>query len=191
MEFVWNLCHQREEIFMLKRQSGFTLIEMMVVIALIVVLSAIAIPNYIAWVPKYRLNTAVDNLIVTLQQARLRAIRDNANVVINFDGGANTSMFVDSGVTGDPNDPFDPACRGNGARDCAEPSVGGMEMPAGIQVVGVAFGGGTTLVYNSRGIANAGGNVRLKNNREQYKGVSVSLTGSIRIERSEDGVTWN
>ena len=49
----------------MRKNSGFTLIELMVVIALIVVLSAIAIPNYIAWLPKYRLNSAVDDVLTS------------------------------------------------------------------------------------------------------------------------------
>jgi prepilin-type N-terminal cleavage/methylation domain-containing protein len=191
MKFVSILCRQIKEIFMGKQQSGFTMIELMVVIALVVVLTAIAIPNYINWLPKYRLNSAVDKQFVYLQQARLRAIRDNANVVVNFNANGNSTMFVDSGVTGDVNNPFDPACRGNGTRDCAEPGVGGLQLPAGIQVVEIAFGAGQTLTFNSRGIANLGGHVQLKNDRDQFKGIVVSLAGSIRINSSEDGVNWD
>ena len=177
---------------MVNKNSGFTLLEMMVAIAILVILTSIAIPNFIAWLPKYRLATAADKLFVLLQQARLRAIRDNANVVLNFDGNGNCTAFVDSGVTGDPNDPFDQACRNSGVQDCAEPALGVLPLPAGIVPVDISFSGDSTLVFTSRGMTNSDfGHVRLTNGRDQYKGITVTRAGSIRTSGSADGVTWD
>ena len=90
----------------MRDKSGFTLVEMMVVIAVLGVLTAIAIPNYIAWLPKFRANSAARQLFTDLQYARMRAISENNYYVIAFDTGANSysiydddeSDFIDVGV---------------------------------------------------------------------------------------------
>ena len=43
---------------MIRKETGISIIELMVVISMIAILSAIAVPNYIAWLPKYRLSNS-------------------------------------------------------------------------------------------------------------------------------------
>jgi prepilin-type N-terminal cleavage/methylation domain-containing protein len=174
----------------MRKTSGFTLIELIVVIALIIILSAIAIPNYIAWLPKYRLNSAVDDVFVTLQQARLQAIRENAPVVVTFNAGTGRyTVFVDNGLTDAATDTFDTALRGNGTRDGEEPVVRRMRVPEGVTLDEVTYAGGQ-ISYNSRGLGESG-HVYMSNNRGGFKGVVTSMTGSIRTSRSDDGSTWD
>jgi type IV fimbrial biogenesis protein FimT len=177
---------------MVKKNSGFTLLELMITIAIFVILTAIAIPNFINWLPKYKLATATDKLFVLMQQARLRAIRDNANVVVNFDGNGNCTAFVDSGVTGDAGAPFDTALRGNGSQDGVEPTIGSFSIPAGITPVDINFSGDQRLVFTSRGMTNSDfGHVYLTNGRDGYKGLTITRSGSIRTSGSSDGVSWD
>ena len=64
--------------------SGFTLIELVVVIALISILSAIAFPMLSQWLPSYRLKGAVQILYADLQKAKLHAVKTNRDVTFNF-----------------------------------------------------------------------------------------------------------
>ena len=53
------------------KQYGFTLIEVMVVVAIIGIVSAIAVPSYISRKPKYDLNRAVRDYFNLLREQLL------------------------------------------------------------------------------------------------------------------------
>ncbi len=65
--------------------SGFSLVELMVVIAIVGVISAFSIPSYIASMPKRRLRAATKELYGIMQQARLIAVRENLSKRIRFE----------------------------------------------------------------------------------------------------------
>jgi prepilin-type N-terminal cleavage/methylation domain-containing protein len=64
----------------LKTGQGFSLIEIMVVIAIIGALTAIGVPNYIAWNQRHQLKSEVGNLAGNLGRARMMAINQNIRV---------------------------------------------------------------------------------------------------------------
>lgn len=68
----------------LRNSRGFTLIELMVVIAIGVALMAIAIPNFETLVYGSSANRATVELIGTLQNARLKAIKTHQPVTVQF-----------------------------------------------------------------------------------------------------------
>lgn len=79
-----KVCECRKDgiIVRLGSVQGFTLMEMMIVVAIIGALSAIAIPNYLAWNQKYQLRGAVGNLYGNLQLARMSAMNQNTTVTV-------------------------------------------------------------------------------------------------------------
>lgn len=62
--------------------GGFTLIEIMVSLAVLGVLIAIAIPSFSNTINRYRINTIRDELTASLQMARSEAIRRGVQIII-------------------------------------------------------------------------------------------------------------
>jgi len=83
----------------MRKQTGFTLIELMIGIALIATVTAIAVPNFIGWLPNYRLRSAVQDLLSNFQKAKLTAVKRNTNTAVCFSTSGYT-IFLD------PNEDF-------------------------------------------------------------------------------------
>ena len=64
----------------LRGKAGFTLTEMMVVVSIVGLLSALAVPNYLDWNRKYQLKNEVSNLNGYLGVARMIAINQNTTI---------------------------------------------------------------------------------------------------------------
>jgi len=75
------------------RQAGFTMVELMIVIAVIAILTAIAVPNIINSLPNYRLKAAARDLYSNMQQAKMKAIKENKDWAIVFDS-ANNRYYI-------------------------------------------------------------------------------------------------
>ncbi len=66
------------------KQSGFTLLEMMIVIGLLSVFAGIAIPNFLSYLPKHRLNGAARQVRGDLMWARMQAVSQNNEFKVFF-----------------------------------------------------------------------------------------------------------
>jgi general secretion pathway protein H len=67
--------------------AGFTLVELLVVLAMIALLVALARPMYAAAIPGARVRAETLNLATTLRQSRNRAISSGRIVAVEFDTG--------------------------------------------------------------------------------------------------------
>ena len=75
----------------MQSSRGFTLIELMVVLAIIAIAAAVAVPSYNSSVEAGRKTSAVNNLVGALQFARSEAItRRSDNVKVCASAGGNT-----------------------------------------------------------------------------------------------------
>lgn len=89
--------------------SGFTIIELMIVLAIAAILAAIAAPSFTATIQDNRLVTQVNELQASLGLARSEAIKQNDNVIIcSINAGScggnwatNWIVFVDLDADGD------------------------------------------------------------------------------------------
>jgi len=78
----------------MKNSSGFTLMELIIVIAIIGVVAAIAVPNFMSYLPNYRLKSATQEMFSNFQKAKLAAVKRNTNTAIIFPGDGYV-VFVD------------------------------------------------------------------------------------------------
>jgi type IV fimbrial biogenesis protein FimT len=146
-----------EEIEIMRKNSGFTITELMVTIAVIAILASVAIPNFLAWLPNYRLRSGAEEIQSTLQFARLTAIKRNATATVTFDIANETYRASVGGQ-----------------------AIRGGRMPAGIDINSASFGG-TSVQFDSRGIANNAGTAVVRNNLGKAKTITVYITGNSRI----------
>ena len=100
--------------------KGFTLIELMVTIAVLAILMAIAVPSFNDFFQRYRLRGAADDVATLLAVARTEAVARNRNVAVVF-SGAGAAWCVGAEGAAEPAAPGDlvvtaPSCNCSG--DC-------------------------------------------------------------------------
>lgn len=81
----------------MRKSSGFTMIELLIILCLMGIIAAIAMPNFMNWRHNYRLKAAAQDVYSHFQLAKLTAVRRNTfcTVVFNKDGGTYT-VFMDT-----------------------------------------------------------------------------------------------
>ena len=168
---------------MIRKETGISIIELMVVISMIAILSAIAVPNYIAWLPKYRLSSSIRDVLSDLEFARGRAIKDNASVVVEFNTGTSSyRIWVDNGATTN---------KDNWTQDSDERTIRSRSTAPGISITGAAFGGNPwpRIRFTGNGLPEVqtvppslgGGTVTLANKTDS-RVVTLSVGGKARIQ---------
>lgn len=176
----------------MRKNSGFSLIELMIVIAIIAIVTAITSPYLITYIYSSKLDSAVVDVQSTMQYAKLRAVRENADVIVTFiTGGGNNgtyTAFVNNGASGGAD---------NWIQDGDEATIRSGTMPNNVDMYDVTFSGSTPLQikFNSRGLPNGtGGHVYMRiASQNRYKGVIVNIAGRPRIVISRAGgatSTW-
>lgn len=83
----------------MRRNIGLTLIELLTVIAIVAILSAIAAPSFSGLIAKKRVEGALTELITDLQFARSEAVQRNTNVRITFGTGCYVIHTIGSTAT--------------------------------------------------------------------------------------------
>lgn len=66
---------------------GFTLLELLVTVAVATILAVVAVPSYQAFIANQRAKTMAQELMLSLMHARSEAIKRNAPVHVNATGG--------------------------------------------------------------------------------------------------------
>ncbi|MFD1217984.1 GspH/FimT family pseudopilin [Microbulbifer celer] len=85
------------------RQNGFTLVELMVVIAVLGIILAIGVPSFRAMIQDYRIVTTTDEISSVLQFARAEAVRLGGGVgvkAVGDDVANGLRVFEDANANG-------------------------------------------------------------------------------------------
>ena len=171
-------------------QAGFTMVELMIVIVVIAILTAVAVPNIISWLPNYRAKAAARDIILNFQKAKMEAVKRNTDVVIQFTPGA----YAASGQVGSYQIFVDNADPGTeGVFDAGEPILAQVNMPKNVSLYSANFSATTTTGYNSRALPwnNRWGSVEIRNSNSRYYKASLFFAGHVKLRMSSDGANWN
>lgn len=87
-------------------QKGFTLVELMIALALLGIVAALGLPNYRIWIENTRIRNAAESIQTGLQKARFEALK--RNLPVQFVLGANSAWTIGCvTVTADCPDPIE------------------------------------------------------------------------------------
>jgi type IV fimbrial biogenesis protein FimT len=148
----------------MQTNRGITLLEVMVVIAIIGIIVAIAVPSYQDMIEVKRLQQAAEALKSDMQFARAEAIKRSSDLRLTI-SSATWCYGIDDGNT---------ACACGTAGDCAIKAVDGR------QFQGISIDGDNSVTFSfRRGTANAAGSTLSSLNYNAR--VVVGNVGRVRI----------
>ena len=168
-------------------RRGITLMELIIVMAIIALGAVLMVPNIAGWIPHYRLRSATRDVVSALRVAQMKAVARNIDHRVTFDpadpcweqGVAGPCYFIMRRTTAGVDD---------WARITVSDEVVAADsddakqfLPSGVQFNGSIFSGNNFAEFNPNSTA-SGGNVVLKNSRGTLKTIIVApTTGRIRI----------
>ncbi|MCF8127285.1 MAG: prepilin-type N-terminal cleavage/methylation domain-containing protein [Deltaproteobacteria bacterium] len=161
-------------------QKGFTLPEMLIVLAIMVVMTLIAAPAFINLLPDMRLNSSARQVYMAFARARQGAVTQNSDACVKFSSSNKTiKVWLDNGPG---------AARGNSAKDASEAYVFEGTLDDGVSIS--LFYPYDTFVYNARGLPKTTSWIEeqllayiiyLVNTENKYKNIRITPVGGIKI----------
>lgn len=151
----------------LHNNRGVTLLEIVLVTAIIGIMAELVAHNFVANAPKYRLNGAARRVALSLMEARNRSLQQSVNSQIQFfNGGKSYSVWSD--LNHDNN--IDPN----------EKTIENLEKNyPGIYVVHP-----TPIAFDARGFLTQTLLINIESSASGVQGkiIEVSLAGSVRVQ---------
>ena len=86
---------------MFERNGGFTLIELMITVAILTIAASLALPEFLRWHAQSRLRQATSEIATQLVLARMAAMNRNRNVDVTVQtAGGLVHLFATAPATG-------------------------------------------------------------------------------------------
>jgi len=183
-------------------RNGFSLVELVLSLAVLLIITTLAIPVVVRSLQTYQLNATASQLAGMLKFAKFDAIRQNTKVSCQIkQSGANWLVWVDS--------------NGNGVADGAEPQmiIGGSftllpaaPSPAPITAtLGPGFSGyswivlsgsNNSITYDQRGVIDAGAAVyalylgNASDPNSGYRAIITMPSGAVQVWTASSAGNW-
>jgi len=173
----------------LASEQGFTLIEMIVTMAIMGIVAAMAIPNFSKWKEKHEINGEAQKVYFDMMLARTTAIKSNNNVRVTFDLVANTYQIhedTNDDTVVDAGENLKNATLVNNVQFAY--NAGLTDTDGNNVTSAVSFGGGPLVVFDSRGQASSSGSVFLLHQSDI--GINNDRARSITILQATGGVDY-
>lgn len=151
-----------------RRERGFTMIEMVVILMIIALVAAFVVPQVITYIRMYRLGVASRNIATALQRARFLATSNNKRAGVFFPGAQQLDI-----------EEYDPLGK-------TEPQVkGSVFLPEGITISSDAP---KQIAFDGRGVVTPlpkeSQAIRINGTHGYYAVVTVSATGQVTISEA-------
>jgi len=153
----------------MQKRSGFTLIQLTIIIALLAILTAVGVPNFLSWLPKYRLKRAARDLYSNLQLAKMTAIKSNKDCMVKY--YKNPDRYT---------------------VDLLNKTKRLSDYKSGISFCGPnnqTFAA-ATITFNSRGTGNSGYAYLSDSGNTAYYRVGPLTSGAVKLEKWSGGTSW-
>ena len=145
-----------------KREQGFTLVEVMITLAVLAIMTSIATPNYLSFMQSYRLRGAASMVRGDLNKVKVLAIKSRLQYRVVFNTN-DYELWVGNLSSGSTTWTL------NTVRNLSEyPNI----------TITATSG---TPIFNPRGTA-TGVTIGLQNGRGDLQQITVSITGRIRLD---------
>lgn len=133
-----------------RHSAGFSLIELMVTVAILGIIAAIAAPTYQTWIQNSKIRTASESIQNGLQLARAEALKKNMSVQFVLTDASSSWRVGCVTPVGDLN--------GDGADDCPATITSRASTEGSADSISVTAtpGGATTVIFNGLGIRSGG-----------------------------------
>jgi prepilin-type N-terminal cleavage/methylation domain-containing protein len=149
------------------KKQGFTLVELMIVIAILGLIAVLSVPNIKGFLQTWKLNGETQELATTLRTARSAAVKRNIDVVFSFDINNDTYFYFEDSD-------------GDGGHDNDEYMSATRELPPGIVITAHTLPT-ASLTFGSKGETGSSGTITLRNSRNNTKSIRI-MGGSGNIE---------
>lgn len=156
-----------------KSDSGFTLLEIIVVVAIIGLIAVIAVPSVRGWKQRSDLNADMRRLYGFFQKARLEAVKRSTDCYIVSDQVVNGVQYdYVSFIDSEP-----PDANNNGVYDAGE-----LVTHTGFYTSGVTAAAAYANSFDRRGLINSATTIRLQSTSGAQHDLIINIRGKMRIQ---------